>query len=322
MSILLMVVGAIALMAGLGTVAFGLPINEFSFGNTLIVAGTTAATGGLIVIALGAAVGQLQRIADALAGRVLARTGHATDSAAGRAEVPAEPPGAAAGVRVPFPTRPRMEPRPETKSEPRPEQSPEPPHPEPTLHEPPPERRMSPFISPPIDTNDEHPAASFAPTLRNPEQPLPAAEEEVSLPPPPTSFAPSTADFAPPARPVPPPDADEPRREPPFEPPWRSPPPGREPLASNFDNMWPAEPKPMRDEAPPMARADRTPPEPAAPVNPPASPPRSVAILKSGVVDGMGYTLYVDGSIEAELPQGTLHFASIEELRSHLDKSG
>ena len=35
----------------------------------------------------------------------------------------------------------------------------------------------------------------------------------------------------------------------------------------------------------------------------------------------MGYTLYVDGSIEAELPQGTLRFASINELRGHLDKS-
>ena len=48
---------------------------------------------------------------------------------------------------------------------------------------------------------------------------------------------------------------------------------------------------------------------------------RAVAILKSGVVDGMGYTLYVDGSIEAELPQGTLRFASINELRSHLEKT-
>ena len=35
----------------------------------------------------------------------------------------------------------------------------------------------------------------------------------------------------------------------------------------------------------------------------------------------MGYTLYVDGSIEAELPQGTLRFASINELRSHLEKN-
>jgi hypothetical protein len=35
----------------------------------------------------------------------------------------------------------------------------------------------------------------------------------------------------------------------------------------------------------------------------------------------MGYTLYVDGSIEAELPDGTLRFASINELRAHLEKN-
>jgi hypothetical protein len=54
---------------------------------------------------------------------------------------------------------------------------------------------------------------------------------------------------------------------------------------------------------------------------PEAQKSRAPAILKSGVVDGMGYTLYVDGSIEAELPQGTLRFASINELRSHLSKN-
>ena len=31
--------------------------------------------------------------------------------------------------------------------------------------------------------------------------------------------------------------------------------------------------------------------------------PTPVAILKSGVIDGMGYTLYTDGSIEAQLPK-------------------
>jgi hypothetical protein len=67
------------------------------------------------------------------------------------------------------------------------------------------------------------------------------------------------------------------------------------------------------DEAPAFAWGEE---EPA-----PAEERRTVAILKSGVVDGMGYTLYVDGSIEAELPQGTLHFASINELRSHLEKT-
>ena len=54
-------------------------------------------------------------------------------------------------------------------------------------------------------------------------------------------------------------------------------------------------------------------------------PPRSAAergpaILKSGVIDGMPYTLYADGSIEAELPQGTVKFASVDALRSHLEK--
>ena len=57
------------------------------------------------------------------------------------------------------------------------------------------------------------------------------------------------------------------------------------------------------------------------PVPAPEEPSEPAAILKSGVVDGMGYTLYVDGSIEAELPNGTLRFASINELRDHLAKS-
>ena len=46
----------------------------------------------------------------------------------------------------------------------------------------------------------------------------------------------------------------------------------------------------------------------------------AAAILKSGVVDGMAYTLYTDGSIEAELPEGTVRFGSIGELREHLEK--
>ena len=52
-----------------------------------------------------------------------------------------------------------------------------------------------------------------------------------------------------------------------------------------------------------------------------AAETRPVAILKSGVIDGMAYTLYTDGSIEAELPQGTMRFASIDDLRSHLEKA-
>ena len=45
-----------------------------------------------------------------------------------------------------------------------------------------------------------------------------------------------------------------------------------------------------------------------------------VIILKSGVVDGMAYSLYSDGSIEAQMPEGMMRFGSIDELRAHLDQ--
>jgi hypothetical protein len=48
--------------------------------------------------------------------------------------------------------------------------------------------------------------------------------------------------------------------------------------------------------------------------------PVPISVLRSGIVDGMAYTLYSDGSIEAQLPQGTLRFGSITELRQHLEQ--
>ena len=105
MSVLLYVVGAIAIMVGVAMVGFGIPINEFSFGNTLIVAGTTAAVGGLIVIAIGVAVGQLQRIAETLSTRTPARSGRALDMF----EAPAGARAVPMPTRVPFPPRPKPE---------------------------------------------------------------------------------------------------------------------------------------------------------------------------------------------------------------------
>ena len=35
----------------------------------------------------------------------------------------------------------------------------------------------------------------------------------------------------------------------------------------------------------------------------------------------MAYTLYADGSIEAELPDGTVRFGSIAELRAHIESN-
>ncbi len=60
---------------------------------------------------------------------------------------------------------------------------------------------------------------------------------------------------------------------------------------------------------------------PPPPIRRPAEA-AAVTILKSGVVDGMAYSLYSDGSIEAQLPEGMIRFSSIDELRDHLDQRG
>ena len=57
-----------------------------------------------------------------------------------------------------------------------------------------------------------------------------------------------------------------------------------------------------------------------APEAEPQEFPEPVTVLKSGIVDGMAYTLYSDGSIEAQLPQGLLRFGSISELRAHIEQ--
>ena len=46
-----------------------------------------------------------------------------------------------------------------------------------------------------------------------------------------------------------------------------------------------------------------------------------VSVLRSGVLDDMAYTLYSDGSIEAQLPEGILRFGSIAELRNYLEQN-
>jgi hypothetical protein len=53
-----------------------------------------------------------------------------------------------------------------------------------------------------------------------------------------------------------------------------------------------------------------------------ASGDASNTVVRSGIIHGMAYTLYADGSIEAELPIGTVRFASIEELQDHVSHTG
>ncbi|HZT27298.1 MAG TPA: hypothetical protein VFA57_16490 [Pseudolabrys sp.] len=277
MSMIMFVIGCVAVCVGVAMVGFGIPVNEFSFGNTLIGSGTTLATGGIVVIALSAAVSQLHRIAEALAAGHVPAVPAAPAMPARPAPAEAfEPPAERAmPARVPFPPKPAAAGRPS---------------------EPP----MAPPV--PADLDEVHPGQSFAPALRNPEAPPVTVEDEVSLSP---QYSPPPAE-----EPMPPP-----------------PPPGppRQERASYFDKMWPAKPRtaapPLEAEPKREPHREREPAGRATVVESGAEPPRA-AVLKSGVVDGMAYTLYVDGSIEAELPQGTLRFASIDELRSHLEKNG
>jgi len=296
MSGLLYGVGAIAVVVGAVLVGFGIPINEFGFGNTLIISGVTVVVGGLIIVGLGVVVSQLQRLNEAMASQVPIRASRPLDMFEPTSR-PAPP--------VPF--------QPKTKADAGLREQ----HAD--------DHRMGSSI--PIE---EIPAASFAPTLHNPYEPPVTVDDDVSLSPQHPMFvpAPTAADF----------DKSlhhESRQEPALDSGWRSalPPSAsaqtRQPQTGYFDAMWPAEDRPAakpsepKFESPPREAAapPASHPDPKAPKPRHGNKPRTVAILKSGVVDGMGYTLYVDGSIEAELPQGTLRFGSINELRSHLENN-
>lgn len=120
--------------------------------------------------------------------------------------------------------------------------------------------------------------------------------------------------------------------EPPREPPMPSP-----PASPSLRPPTPATPAP----APSLSRSPQLPPLPtpvpplkrAPPPPPPLSPPpirsrtrsggaavkkAESEVYRSGVIDGMSYSLFMDGSIQAELPQGTVKFASVDELQRYL----
>ena len=87
-----------------------------------------------------------------------------------------------------------------------------------------------------------------------------------------------------------------------------------------FDLLWPKGQRSQRAVVPAMEAAKA-----AEQGNGPApdadAATAGTSVLKSGVANGMPYTLYSDGSIEAQLPEGVLRFGSITELRDHIEQS-
>jgi hypothetical protein len=69
-------------------------------------------------------------------------------------------------------------------------------------------------------------------------------------------------------------------------------------------------------KSPPLSPAQA-----AASTKPVHVEPPPLPILKSGVIQQIAYTLFTDGSIETQMPEGVRHFTSIEEFLSHLEKS-
>ncbi len=349
MFLVLFAVGLLIAAAGFVTIGFGIPINAFSLGNTLIIAGTVAVVGGLVLIGLAAAVRQLNRIAEALS-RPVARPAAAATAETSNSLVPptarvSQPPARApTPVPMPKPVEAAM-PR---SPEPRPAFEPRFPVAESPSSGPldwlRPKSKSAATEAPPIapeppvaDMSEEAPLSPRVPQrpiFSPPQFPTSTAEPPAE----PKAWAPSRSNDAPepksdlPSAPVPrseqvarvSPSAMERARDHGTD--------AKPKDAGLFDVVWPdARSKPMSPSAEPDKREPKAePPRPPreefraekrTEVVPERVSDRPAAILKSGVIDGMAYTLYVDGSIEAELAQGTVKFASVDALRAHLEKS-
>jgi hypothetical protein len=342
MSVILLVVGILVAGAGLVAIGFGIPINEFSLGTTLIMAGTTALAGGLVLIGLATVVSELSRLGEALRSRPPARPGRQPAEAAEPAIAAAPVPAPAATAAPPTPP----------SSAPRPAPPPVPQRPKMEA----PQRDLGPIEPRPVGPSAVEVSAAAIERLRSSiprvdrAKPEPGAEAEVDEAPlsPNGSALPGQQ-----GRPIAAEATSEPRAAPPaparsgdaaavdalkasrLDFLFRSKPAARPAPNENFDAFWAADGQPAkgaprdaepRFEAPAPARRPAQPAPQAeeryvAPPPPPVEEPADVAILKSGVVDGMAYTLYADGSIEAKLPHGTVRFGSIAELRAHIESN-
>lgn len=306
----LLILGAVIAAAGVVLIGPGLPFGGRDYDASIVTPGAVAIVGGLILIGLALAVRVLGRIEKALAARPLPHQVLQEEAAASGIEEPA-----AAPARIPFPPKPVAEPVA---------------LPEPAI--------ATPRVLP-EDAALERLREKF-PTLVRLENAPVVEDADVSLSPKPSvrpdevvaeanSAVARQTNGATPAR-------IEPRLE------VQARPASRPAQAKNFEAFWPKKQRPGQEAPAPAAKqpAAQQPlpvepvltPEPVQfqfrelapeprPVTPAPEAPTTVSILKSGVVDGMAYTLYSDGSIEAQLPQGTLRFGSITELRNHIEQS-
>jgi hypothetical protein len=332
---LLLILGLACMAAGTFAIGFAVPSHDTPLGSALLVVGSVAFTGGLIAVGLAATVAELRHVIAALKARmpVVPRPLRPADRKDGGEKRPGPP-------RIPMPARsspdaqqaqpmasmPAMAPMAPPPALPEPPVAAMPDIDPAPLRKPGPEwlRRAIAEIETAPNPGDASPGDDY---YRDDLRPIPEVRPMPDMRPP-LELRPRMN--APPL--VTPP---EPAPEPPLQPP-----PQRQAAPASqrniFDVVWPSERNRASGEGSPQRQPDFSreplrPPEPrgaqlaqplppigtSAPQQPEERPP---AILKSGVIDEMAYTLFADGSIEANMPDGTMRFASIEELRQHLEK--
>ena len=95
----LLIAGIVFLLAGLAGIALGIPVKEFSFGNTEILAGVIVACTGMIMVSLWITIREFKKVARRVnsavffgsSARATANRAGATTSPAGRAPTIAAP---------------------------------------------------------------------------------------------------------------------------------------------------------------------------------------------------------------------------------------
>lgn len=327
--------GLLLVLAGLIVVALGVAIFVSSFGNTLIAAGTICMVGGGTLAAIGLVLRELNDISarlDAVLGAGLRAPAVAPaqtyyddapedDYLDDAPEAPVHTP-----VQAPI-AAPLAPPAQEPVAAPPPRSFSPPPFLRSSFERPAPAPPPAPAatVLPELDLDDvdDEPAAPapLPPLAPEPASRLPEALQRGRILGRLSENSPFPVRPRPEPTPAPEPDS-MPERQPErslfgtraFTPPSRR--PDAPPAAPA-----PAAPAPY---APPSFSPPSFTPPPAA-IQPPApalsSGGEEPTVLKSGVVGGMAYTLYSDGSIQAELPDGTLRFASLQELRDHVARS-
>ncbi|KMO44111.1 hypothetical protein VQ03_04975 [Methylobacterium tarhaniae] len=298
MIVALSVLALLMLIGGLAAMIQGIPFVRLEVGWTMVIAGTVGASGGAVLLGITAAVARLARIERALVER------------ASTPQAIAEPAAAAPGIApvraarsepvlppIPFPAAP------------------------PLAHEPRPaeptgldggaalaagaavaaaglaasELRLTRAEDPDLPSHEPSPQAPLPqdPSLQDPPLQEPPLQDR-----PPHEPAPPAGEVRPMAAGM--------REDAPSAPPAAEPPPAPEPVVETSEREEAARPEEFPHQEP--SRGD-------IPQDDRFEEPPGKTVIGTYDSGGNTYTMYADGTIDADTPAGRFHFASIEELK-------